>query len=57
MFRQSSSAEHSILDFTHRFDQGDKLLFSGRISHKNGLWYYIVNRYGAENYFWYLIWK
>lgn len=26
----SSSAEHPILDFTHGFDQGDMLLFSGR---------------------------
>ena len=30
MFRHSSSAEHSILDSTHGFDQGNKLLFGGR---------------------------
>ena len=29
MFRHSSSAEHPILDFTHGFDQGDKLLLVG----------------------------
>ena len=34
MFRHTSSAEHSILDFTHGFDQGDKLLFGGKGGHK-----------------------
>lgn len=29
MFRHFSSAEHSILDFTHGFDQGNKLLLVG----------------------------
>lgn len=47
MFRHTSSAEDSILDFTHGFDQGDKFLFGGRGGHKNGLWWYCVNGYGA----------